>query len=215
MPLLLAGILLLNAGISFWNAKVCGQAWVESKAIGGFVRVLIWCGAIQSAIGFSSVLLFPMAFLVHAMVPKYYPDLYFQATISLWYVTIIIPIVGSGLLITIQSWMVAWRERSLMNLGTAAWNTFAQVHNTMGMIQNMGPALDMIGKAFGSVLESKGGGKNDAQAKLAIIAIMIMVLLVVVALMGGAFLTAWIIQHYAGTVPLPEREEHRRMAARA
>jgi hypothetical protein len=43
-------ILGLNFGISWWNAKTCGRAWEESKAIGGSVRVFAWCGAVQSAI---------------------------------------------------------------------------------------------------------------------------------------------------------------------
>ncbi len=60
-------ILALNFGISWWNARSCGRAWVESKAVGGSIRVLVWCGAIQSAIGFSSVFLFPMIFAAHAL----------------------------------------------------------------------------------------------------------------------------------------------------
>lgn len=53
--LLIAGLLALNFFISWFNCYSVGGMWAESKAVGGFARVLAWCGAIQSAIGFSSV----------------------------------------------------------------------------------------------------------------------------------------------------------------
>lgn len=76
--LILIGLLIINLGISFWNAKVCGQSWVEAKAVGGFIRVLIWCGAIQAAIGFSMVLIVIILFL-----RKIYPEDFSPGYISL------------------------------------------------------------------------------------------------------------------------------------
>ena len=46
-------LVILNFGISWWNAKVTGQIWLESKAIGGISRVMAWVGAIMAAIGFT------------------------------------------------------------------------------------------------------------------------------------------------------------------
>ena len=37
--LTILAVLALNFGISWWNAYVCGRAWVESKAVGGWIRV--------------------------------------------------------------------------------------------------------------------------------------------------------------------------------
>src|SRR5580704_2148710 len=155
-------ILALNFGISWWNARSCGRAWVESKAIGGSIRVLVWCGAIQSAIGFSSVFLFPMIFLANAFFPEYFTDDYLNGALSLWYITIIFPALGTGLIITIESWMAAYREHSLANLGVAGYNTFAQAYNTMNAIKSVGPAFQSVGKMFSSVATSRGDARGKA-----------------------------------------------------
>ncbi|MGF3998906.1 hypothetical protein ACQX8C_14305, partial [Staphylococcus aureus] len=56
--LMIALMLALNFGISWWNCYAVGGIWVESRSLGGWIRVLAWSGAIQAAIGFSSVFLF-------------------------------------------------------------------------------------------------------------------------------------------------------------
>jgi hypothetical protein len=143
--------------------------------------------------------MFPLVFLTHAVFPETFTEVHVNGAISLWYITVIFPILGTGLVITIESWATAWREKSLLQLGRAGWNTFAQIHNTMGAIRNFGPALEMVGKAFGSALDSKGNSKD----KGSVLALMLMILIVVVAISAGALLTATIINRYAGTVPLP------------
>jgi len=192
-------ILALNFAISWWNARACGRAWVESKAVGGAIRVLVWCGAIQSAIGFSSVFLFPLIFIANAAFPQYFTAEYVDGALSLWYVTIIFPALGSGLIITIESWIRAYREHSLTNLGVAAYNTLAQAHNTIGAIRSLGPALQAVGKMFASAL----GGRGDPRGKAAVLGLLIALTIVTLALAAGAILTSALIHHYAGTVPLP------------
>jgi hypothetical protein len=192
-------ILALNFAISWWNARACGRAWVESKAVGGAIRVLVWCGAIQSAIGFSSVFLFPLIFIANAAFPQYFTAEYVDGALSLWYVTIIFPALGSGLIITIESWIRAYREHSLTNLGVAAYNTLAQAHNTIGAIRSLGPALQAVGKMFASAL----GGRGDPRGKAAVLGLLIAITVVTLALAAGVILTSALIHHYAGTVPLP------------
>jgi len=192
-------ILALNFGVSWLNARTCGRAWVESKAVGGSIRFLVWCGAIQSAIGFSSVFLLPLLFVANAIAPEYFTGDQLDAAVSLWYLTIIVPALGTGLLITIESWIAAYRERSLANIGVAAYNTLVQVHNTMGAINSFGPALNAVGKAFSSVAASRG----DAKGKAAVLGIMIAVAVVAISLSAGVVLTAALIHRYAATVPLP------------
>jgi hypothetical protein len=194
-------ILALNFGISWWNARTCGRAWVESKAVGGFIRVLVWCGAIQSAIGFSSVFLFPMIFAARSFFPQYFTEDYLNGALSLWYITIIFPALGTGLIITIESWIAAYREHSLANLGVAAYNTFAQFHNTMGAIRSFGPAFESVGKMFASVAT----GRGDVRGKAAILGLMIAIAVVATALCAGIILTAVLIHRYAGTVPMPAK----------
>jgi hypothetical protein len=138
LTMLIVFILIFNGGISWSNAYVCGKSWVETRALGGFPRVMVWCGAIQSAIGFSSLTGFLMGWIAFS-VGKIPQQTQHQAE-SLWYVTIILPAIGTGLLITIESWRITLRDRSLMNLSTSAWNTFAEFHNTYNAIQDMGGA---------------------------------------------------------------------------
>src|SRR5690348_5531771 len=109
----LAVILVFNFALSWWNARACGRAWVEAKAVGGLVRFSVWCCAIQSAIGFSSVFIFPLVFAVHAALPDIFTDANVKAAVSLWYLTIIFPALGTGLAITIESWIATYREPSL------------------------------------------------------------------------------------------------------
>jgi hypothetical protein len=52
MPFLL---LILNFAISWFNAWSVGRVWIESKMIGGFFQMTVWCGAIMSAYGFTWV----------------------------------------------------------------------------------------------------------------------------------------------------------------
>lgn len=186
-------LLALNFGISWFNCWSIGGIWTESKALGGSIRLLAWCGAIQAAIGFSSVILFVLgaiAFQLH-----YLPPRAATAAASLWYLLIIIPALGTGLIITIQSWIVAFRERSLTNMGTAAWNTFAQIHNMAG-------AIDGIGDAFGNVVDFIfPKDSKDSNATL----VMLVIGLVALAIAGGVILTAALIKHSAGRLPMPSR----------
>lgn len=43
----------------------------------------------------------------------------------------------TGIFITIDSWARAYRERTLLNVGSAAYNTYAQIHNTYHAIEGM------------------------------------------------------------------------------
>jgi hypothetical protein len=196
-------ILALNFGLSWWNARACGRAWIEAKAVGGYVRFLVWCGAVQSAIGFSSVFLFPLIFLAHAAAPDAFTDAYVKGAIDLWYLTIIFPALGSGLAITIESWIAASRERSLGNLGIAAYNTFAEAHNLIGAVDSIGPALESVGKMF----VSGAAEPDDPRDWAARIGLMIALLVAATALAAGVLLTVVLIRRYAGTVPLPPRAQ--------
>ena len=187
-------LLALNFGISWWNCYAVGKVWEETKAVGGFPRVLAWCGAIQSAVGFSSVTGAILGYIAFKF--GYLPPAAIKGAVSFWYVLIIIPCVTTGLIITIESWNQWWRDRSLMNLGVAGWNTFAQIHNTVGMIQNFGPALDDVGELFSALTSS-----DDAKGKIAGAAIF----LALAAVASGILLTMVLIKKYSGSVELPNR----------
>ena len=192
---IIVAVLAINLAISWYNAKVCGTYWAESKALGGFPRVLIWCGAIQSVIGFSMLILFVEVFGAAAL--GYLPPKAMDAAFSLWYLAVIVPCIGTGLIITIHSWAVALRERNWQSMGAAAWNTFATGHNIYSAANGgVSDALGKVGDLF-----SGSDSKEGAAAKLVL-------LLVVVSLLGGVLLTAWLIGIY-------DRRVRRELAAMA
>ena len=183
-------LLVLNFGVSWLNCWSVGGMWAESKALGGFPRLLAWCGAIQAAIGFSSVIgavLGVVAFHFGFLPPKAMAH-----AVSLWYLLIIVPAIGSGLIITIHSWIVAFRERSILNMGSAAYNTLAQAHNMIGAFRNIGSVWSDLANLFSS---------DDDEPSVAVL----VVGLAALALAGGVLLTTLLIRRYAGRIELPYR----------
>ncbi|GEP00546.1 hypothetical protein [Methylobacterium haplocladii] len=189
-------ILALNLVVSFFNARACGQMWAEREQSGPFLFLVIWSAAIQSAIGFSSILIFAGAYAAHGM--GILPDKAMKATLSLWYLAIIFPTLGTGFLITIHSWIVAYRERNLLDMASAAYNTVAMAHNLY-------QASSGIGDAFGSVFTFFSSVTDDDEDGAGILVVITVLAIVVFALGGGALLTRAIIRHYAGSLPMPER----------
>jgi len=183
-------ILILNFAVSWWNCYAAGGMWAESKALGGFPRVLAWSAVIQAGIGFSSVFGFAFGYVVY--LAGYMPPKVATGAVSLWYLLVIVPAVGTGLAITVHSWIIAFRERSLLNMGTAAYNTVVQLHNMYGMI-------DGIGKAFSGIGELVEDADRDSMP------LILAVLLVGFALGSGAYLTYALVNRYAGRIPLPAR----------
>ncbi len=179
-------ICLINLFISFMNARNCGLIWCESKAIGGWLRVLVWCGAIQSAIGFTSVYMVIASFLAYHIGYLTIHDIH--VLLQFFYVLIIIPLIGSGFLIMLASWIRLARERSLSSLSVAGWNTFAQIRNMYSAYHSFGPAAESVTKYF-----SGSGKKRKAN---------IGILLILVSIMG-VLTTTVIIRRYAGELDIP------------
>lgn len=196
--LLFAGILVLNVLISIWNCYAVGSAWKDTMAMGGwFNKTLLWSGLIQSGVGFSMPILIVLSwgsvsFLASGAEPSITPEegkQVLQAISSLWYIAVIFPILGSGLAIWAHSLRMAYQRRDFASIASAGWNTFAQIHNTVSAVNNLGGALGNVGEFFGEALS----GKGDARGKLAIIAI----LLVVVSLVAGFMIAFGLVRYFA------------------
>ena len=173
-------VLGLNLVISFLNARNVGRVWAETKAIGGWIRVVAWAAFIVAYIAVST---------------GYLPPAMLGVLLSLMYIMIIIPLLGSAIVITIQSWIVAAREKSLMNLGVAGWNTFATAYNTYNAIQSFGPALDSVQQGLGGLF----GGDSDSDDSAARV-----ILLAAIVLLAGVLTTNVIIRRYEASLPVSE-----------
>lgn len=199
--LFLLGLLVLNFGISFWNAYASGAVLTESRLIGGWTRFITWCGLVMSACGFTWVYLTILT-MVAIAANWLTPDdaiLMFK----LGYLIIILPVLGSGLGIWAHSLAVAYRERSFGSMAVAGWNTFAQVHNTWEAARHAPNFLNDVLNGFGKRRSSKNGGG------------IIILLLVILAVAGGAITTGLIARWADRRVAIdvtggsPNRRMHR------
>jgi len=209
--LLIGFIWLLNLGISILNAWACGKAWAETKAHGGWRRFMTWMGAIMAASGFTWCYLSLITLIAYAMQVLNMHQA--QIALELGYIIIVPGILFSGLMITIDSWARAYREGGVLNYGVAAYNTYAQIHNTYSAIEGMGSALGDVFKAFGGGSKGSSSSSSDDDAKGA--AALLIIVLVVVALAAGILTTAAIIKKVAGSDPKPTLDElkKRRLAS--
>jgi hypothetical protein len=155
----------LNLGISLWNAYATGKVWVEAKHAGGVHRFMAWMGYLMASLGFSWAILVLVGMLLQSL-GTITPD---QATLFLQagYVLVVPGFLFSGYAIMFQSWANAYRNHSVVNMGVAAYNTYANVHNTFS-------AIDNFPKAFGSVFTSfsRGSGKSKANGLILFVAVL-------------------------------------------
>jgi len=189
---------LVNLGISIWNAYAVGLAWVETKHRGGWPRVVAWSGAVMSACGFSWCYLLILVYAAHGL--GWLDEGHVGVALQLGYLLLIPGILSSGMVITLDSWARTYRQRTIANFGRAAWNTYAQIHNTFNAITD-------IDKAFGSVVDamkSKRSGSGSSDKKDGALVFILVFVLVMLALVSGALTTAVIVNRVAGNTPLPE-----------
>lgn len=194
MGLVIFLLVLLNLGISFWNARVTGLVWAETKAIGGFTRFMTWMGAIMAAVGFSWCYLIVLALGAQSL--GYLDAKGMKLALELGYIILAPLVLFSGFFIWIDSVVQAWRQRDMASIGTAAWNTFAQAHNTYSAIEGFGSAFSDVFSAFTSDAD-----EDTVKA----IPLLLIVALVAFAFAGGIITTTAIVKNYAGTRPIPVR----------
>lgn len=196
--------LVLNFAISWFNAWGCGKTWAETKSAGGWAHFMNWMGAVMSASGFTWCYLVILV-LVGSLIPvsdenarqtvyAISPEM-LQATFELGYVVIIVPILGSGLAITINSWAHFYRTRTWGGGAIAGYNSFAQIHNMYQAASALPDIFRHLGSFFG-----KGDSKNKAP--------LMVVLLVVAAAFGGILTTRAIIMSTARRNVERLREEY-------
>lgn len=187
-------LVVLNFGISWWNAKVTGQIWLESKAIGGMSRVMAWVGAIMAAIGFTYSFAIIVSFGLMAFGYGYIAQYVFALT----YLLIIFPAIGTGIIVMIESWIRFFRERNLANLGVAGWNTFANAFNIYNAVDGIPQSVSILGGLFDDV------DLDEDNLPLIVIGI------VAFCLIGGILLTRYIIETNKGTLGVSQevRDSH-------
>jgi len=174
-------LFILNFAISWFNARVVGRTWLESKAAGGFTHFVTWCGAIMSACGFTWCYSIVLA-IASTHIPYKGHMLLTTAqaggVVELAYLAVILPCIGSGIGITISSWQNYRRDRSLLSGGIMGYNTFAEIYN----IYEASRAVPMIFKDLGRLFK----GDNDRNKWVIILA--------AAAIFGGVLTTFAIVK---------------------
>lgn len=154
---LIVGLLLLNTLISAVNGYSTGRSWDDAKSLGGFPRVLAWAGAVMSACGFTYVYLALFAFGCH--LAGSLTDEALQALLSLGYLAIILPVLGSGCMIWIESVRRAWHTKRMSDMVVGGWNTYAQFSNLSHAFRDIPNAWDAVEAFFGKRAKSKDSEK--------------------------------------------------------
>jgi hypothetical protein len=205
MELLLIGFIwVLNLAISFWNAYACGKVWAETKAAGGWHRFMTWMGAIMSASGFTWCILIVVMLSLgqFGILTPYWTKI----GLEMGYVLIVPGILFSGLMITIDSWATAYRQGGVLNYGVAAYNTYAQIHNTMSAISTFGDALGDIIGAFSGGGKSRSSSSSSDDDAGGLMALLVLGLVVLCACAGIA-ITTIIIKKVSASQPLLSLDE--------
>jgi hypothetical protein len=190
--------LVFTLGISWLNAHAAGAENLQTKLEGGFSRLLFWCTAIMSAIGFSSLFLCGSLATLSLFIPAQSLPAFTQFASSLWYILVIIPLLGSGMVITMHSWMAWDRDKSFGNSLVAGYNTYAQVKNSWNAINLLGDALDAVSKPFEALWSGTTGDDDGASVvvRLSGTIIALGVLAVAASLFAGIATTMNIIGKY-------------------
>lgn len=181
---------ILNFVISWVNAWGCGKSWNETKANGGMPHFMNWMGAIMSASGFTWCYMVIAAFagtVIQVGTKTDHPHSILtpqelEAFCNLGYLAVLLPILGSGLAITLHSWGVFWRRRNFGDGAVAGYNTFAQVYNFYEAFRYVPKATSNVGRFFFGDDDSDAGDRAKG-----------LVLLLVVASAVGGILTTWAI----------------------
>lgn len=192
MYALLVLLILVNFAISAFNAWSVGKVWPERREAPWPAKLVIWSSATMSACGFTWVYLMVLGLVAAGLRHATWlsdisylkfltqlPPTFVPAMINLGYLIIIVPILGSGLVLMAQSWAVAYRRRNFSDGAVAGWNTFANVYN-------FAEAVDAVPQALSSVIDFFSGDDDDDDFTI--------VSLVIGALCLGIFTTTMIIR---------------------
>ena len=183
--LIVIALVFWNLFVSWLNAWGVGRSWNEVKAVGGWPKFLAYCTAVMSACGFTWCYSVVLGMIAWGLVqPQYHK--YIEVVFEMTYLAIIVPVLGAGLAMTVESWRRVWQSRTFGDGAVAVYNTFAQFYNTYEAVTETPALFDNIKNFF-----SSDSSDDDEEAKLLVL------LLVVLCLLAGVVTTAAIIKHTA------------------
>jgi hypothetical protein len=184
--------LAINFGISCWNVYVTGVTWAETGAVGGWRRFMAWMGAIMSATGFTWSYLTVLALVFYGMGWLNADGV--KLAMELAYIVLVPGLLFAGYAIMLDSWARTFREGGYVNWGVSIYNTWANYHNTMSVVNSYGGAFGDVFKNFTPSKDDDGKGT----------AALIVLFLVVLAACLGIITTVVAIKKLSASHPLPK-----------
>ena len=165
---ILALILVFDFVVSLWNAYASGVTWGLLRHQPGqrFSKACAIAGLGLAFAGMAyatTIVLAWVALLIGFLAPWDFVYL-----VSFDFLVFGAMIIGFGLLITVQSVTIAWRQRNFGAIAVAAWNTFAEVWDIATYLQGFQTAA--------SVLK---GGRQDRGNVLAVLLVAVSIALLV------------------------------------
>ncbi len=162
----------LNLLISCWNAIVAGVLWEKSKNVDAqYNKLLSICALGIALVGF------------------YYSFILIGVGIGvlgvefLWGSNVILglPIISLGVVITIDGWIKAVRQKSILAGLVSIYNTFATIRNIRVWMYSL-RMLSKMGGLKAMIKGLKGGGRGKGKAILFLIVAAIITLLFIIGL---------------------------------
>ena len=174
----------LNVFIAYWNARAIAPVWRYRGQMDWMMYLVTLSAFVMSVVGFSMPLILGGTF--GALALGLIPAAGAKAAMGMWYLSVIVPVLGASLIITAHSWIEAWRRRDLTSALVTAWNTGATIHNFASAPSGIEAALDGIGSFVSSVMADEDGFLPG-------LALLLVVAIVVGSLFGGVYATLKVI----------------------
>ncbi|MCL5054768.1 MAG: hypothetical protein M1169_02325 [Firmicutes bacterium] len=177
--LMIAVILGFDFIISIWNAYQSGLilGLMERHEIPEvtFEKVCAYSGLGEAYVGLTYVLIIIIGYI--ALQLQYIDFQTFQVLLTLNFLVFGFLIIGFGVMLTVQSIIIAYKQRTAASIFAALYNTFAEVWDIANYIEGFKQATSIL---TGSRNAEKGWGrgrsKDQGQAAVFILVIVAMLL---------------------------------------
>ena len=170
-------ILAVDFGFSIWNAYASGLN-IETLRRGGgssWLRAVAYSGLGLAYAGASYVMIIVVGYVAYAF--GYVSSDVVDGVLGFDFLVFGALIIGFGLMVTIQSIIVAVRRRSLGSILIAVWNIFAEIWDIASYAEGFGDAVSLV----------KGTG-SDEKDETSIILIVIVALLIAYFIVHAAYI---------------------------
>jgi hypothetical protein len=170
-------VLALDFGLSIWNAYASGLnvGTLQREGGGSWLRVVAYSGLGLAYSGVSYVMLIVVGYAAYAL--GYVTADVANGVLGLDFLFFGLLIIGFGLMVTIQSIIVAFRRRSFGGIAIAIWNVFAEIWDIASYAEGFGEAVSIV----------RGAG-SDRQDETSIVLIVIVALLIAYFIAHAAYI---------------------------